>query len=646
MNMALHERQIRLWLWIATSTYLIIFFLDSLWSTSIDLMDHITYVGKILDNWTLSAAASWYPLPLYGHAIAAVLAAPFSSPIVGVQLATLLSLVGLWSGFALIFQTLQRRMLVHVSIALLVLLALNRYFFRLELHGNEVIVNFFFSHLIAEAVAVIVIALVLMIERSGGRPEQKYFLLALSIPVVECLHLLPALQLLGVLALLAATDFFALPKQSRFRTLGTGALLTVLSVIGIALHPTFAPSVTRASADDAGLSLLRTPDIKTLAILCLVVGLLSSLLLVKWLHSVARGAAWRNGLAVKYVALYGLSNAGLCLFQILLRLVGYGSEYVCKKYAFALNTTLVFELALLIGLLLNPRWLEKDHPAPTSTARLYDVAFMSLFLLAAFFAVLPKDKRVEASELATVERFARMYTQTAFHNAPGTFNYAVGLNLPGTDSMNYFITVEALNAPPAWADANTQDVYLGRPFSQPSLVAHILTSANAKPWDIQQCRTQFSSASLVVLDGQCVISALRNKCVGRVDFSINGDLALFSSEGFSEAEEKGRWTDGPQASFICEFPTGARKDDRSVEITASGYAPSGKPQRVLLSVNGAPSRPYEFDKERTITIQLPPGKDQLTLDFALPDAVSPKELGVGNDLRKIAIFVRSISFGP
>ena len=398
--MVWHDRQIRLWLWIATSAYLVIFFFDSLWSTSVDMADHITYVGKILDNWTFTAARSFgYPLPLYGHAIAAVLAAPLSSPVAGVQLATLLSLVGIWSGFALIFQTLQRRMLIFVSIIFLVLLTLNRFVFRLELHGDEVIVNFFFSHLIAQAVAVIAIALALMTERIGARPEQRYLLLVLSIPLVECLHLVPAFQLFGVLALLVAVDFFSQPQESRLKTLSIGALLTVVSAIGIVLHPTFAPSVRVASGDEAGLSLLRTPDIKTLAILSVVVGLLSALLLFKWICSTELGSG-RNGLAVKYIALYGLSNSGLCLFQILIRQLGYGSEYVCKKYAFALNTSLLFELALLIGLLFNPRWLENNPQNPRLAARLYDVAFVSLFLLATFFGILPTEKRIDAAKLA------------------------------------------------------------------------------------------------------------------------------------------------------------------------------------------------------------------------------------------------------
>jgi len=247
-----------------------------------------------------------------------------------------------------------------------------------------------------------------------------------------------------------------------------------------------------------------------------------------------------------------------------------------------------------------------------------------------------------------IERFARTYTQTAFTNPPGTFNFAVGLDLPAPGILNYLITWGALQAPPAWDQGNTEDVLGGKPFSQPSLVAHILTSLNAEPWDVPHCRTQFSSASLVVLDGQCVISALRSasECIGRVDFSVNGHVALFSTEGFDDPEETGRWTTGPHASFVCQFPAGAPKEDRTAEITASGFSPSGKAQRVLLSVNDEPPKQYEFKNERTITIALPRDTDRLKLGFGLPDAVSPRELGVREDDRELGIFVQSVRFGP
>ncbi len=662
-DMTSYHRQITTGLWIATSVFVVIFFFDCLWSTGVDLADHNAVVNRLFDGTPITDDVNSsfnHSYPIFSHIAAAVLALPLSSPLGGVQLLTLLSLIALWSGFALILQTLPCRMRALVGVGFVLLLIFNRSILKLELHGNEIIgSNFLFPQFVAQAFVVVVIAVAALFERGEKDPTLGYFLLAVAIPIAEGFHLVPAAQLFGVLVLLIATNVYLSPKKNHVPKLAIGASLIIASTVGIVLHPNFKNMLeqgTDPSLNTSGLALLRTPNLPSLAVLSVVVGLLSALLLYRWAYSLPNAEARRNGVAAKFVALYGLSNSGICLFQIFIGLFGIGSKYACAKYAFALNTTLLLDLTLLVGFFFRPDWLEFNLPKDAQRASrfgnerflasLFESAFVSLFLLAGVFAVLPKQKTIGARDLATTERFAKAYVQTAFDDPPGKYTYAVEI-APRSAITDYFITTGALHAPPAGYPGNTEDLFQGRPFSQPSLIGHILTSRNSK-WDVPNCRTHFSSPSLVVLDGQCAISALRNssKCAGQVDFSINGNLALFSTEGFSGPEETGRWTDGPQASFSCQFPAGTRKDDRTVEITALGYSPSGKVQRVLLSVNDGPSEQYDFDKERTIAIRLPPDKDQLKLDFALPDAVSPKDLGLSKDSRKIGILVRSISFSP
>ena len=52
----------------------------------------------------------------------------------------------------------------------------------------------------------------------------------------------------------------------------------------------------------------------------------------------------------------------------------------------------------------------------SDSSRSLESAFVSLFLLAGVFSVLPKQKMIDAADLATTERFAKAYTQTAFDN--------------------------------------------------------------------------------------------------------------------------------------------------------------------------------------------------------------------------------------
>jgi hypothetical protein len=652
-DMASYDRRITVVLWIATSIFIVIFFFDSMWSASVDLADHNAVVNRLFDHWRMPVTDDLYyffhSYPVFSHIAAAVLALPLSSPLGGVQLLTLLSLIALWSGLALILQTLPWRMRALIGVAFVLLLIFNRSILKLELHGNEIIgSNFLFPQFVGQAFVVVVIAVAALVERGEKDPTLGYLLLAVAIPVAEGFHLVPAAQLFGVLVLLIATDVYLSPKKSRLPKMAIGAFLIVASTLGIVLHPYFKNMFDQGTdpSNPGGLALLRTPNLPSLAVLSVVVAFLSALLLYTWAYSLSNPEARRNGVAAKFAALWGLSTSGICLFQIFIGLFGIGTEYACRKYAFALNTMLLLDLALLVGFFFEPRWLAGSLGNQRFLAGLFESAFISLFLLAGVFTVLPKEKVIDASDLATTERFAKAYGQTAFDNPPGKYNYAVGI-APNSPNIDYLITRGALRAPPAEDRGNTEDIYEGRPFSQLPLVGHILTSRNSK-WDVPNCRTRFSSPSLVVLDGQCAISALRNssKCVGRVDFSTHGHLALFSTEGFSGPEETGRWTEAPQASFTCQFPAGVKKDDdRIVEITASGYSPSGKAQSVLLSANNGPPKQYDFDKERTITIELSLDTDELKLDFVLPNAASPKELGFGRDERKLGIFVKSISFG-
>ena len=149
------------------------------------------------------------------------------------------------------------------------------------------------------------------------------------------------------------------------------------------------------------------------------------------------------------------------------------------------------------------RWQRRQQAFPSQS---FSSAFVSLFLLAGVFAVAPKDKMIDAADLATTERFAKTYIQTAFDNPPGKFNYAVGIT-PMSAITDYFITRGALYAPPPEDRAILRTSFEHRPFSQPSLVGHILTSRNSK-WDVPNCRIQFASPSLVVLDGSCTLAAL------------------------------------------------------------------------------------------------------------------------------------------
>ena len=137
-------------------------------------------------------------------------------------------------------------------------------------------------------------------------------------------------------------------------------------------------------------------------------------------------------------------------------------------------------------------------------------------------------------------------------------------------------------------------------------------------------------------------------CEGLFDFTSDGSVPGDALQGFSVAEPHGRWTDGNEASFVCTLPTGSEKPPSTVRITTWAYVYSGHLQEVTVSINGRRATEVRFGpgNDRKV-IELPlqnSPSNKLSIAFSLPDAVSPRDLGMNSDPRKIAISVGTIEF--
>jgi hypothetical protein len=135
-------------------------------------------------------------------------------------------------------------------------------------------------------------------------------------------------------------------------------------------------------------------------------------------------------------------------------------------------------------------------------------------------------------------------------------------------------------------------------------------------------------------------------CQGTFDFTNAAAVPADALRGFSDTEPSGRWTDGNEASFACILPP--KNAPSTARVATLGFVFAGHTQRALVSVNGSKAVEEHYVPDQTtkvIDVPLPnsPG-EKLLVTFSLPDAVTPKELGLNSDTRKIAIRVRSIEF--
>jgi hypothetical protein len=134
----------------------------------------------------------------------------------------------------------------------------------------------------------------------------------------------------------------------------------------------------------------------------------------------------------------------------------------------------------------------------------------------------------------------------------------------------------------------------------------------------------------------------RFRCPEITDFSKQGNIPDSALSGFSVAEDWGRWTDGTHATLTCRVPDGVS----AARIRLGSFSPGGHRQNLVVSVNGSAPMQFELDgSQQTLGMQLPlSATRQITLRFDLPDAISPKEAGLGEDARKLGIGVRTIEF--
>lgn len=141
------------------------------------------------------------------------------------------------------------------------------------------------------------------------------------------------------------------------------------------------------------------------------------------------------------------------------------------------------------------------------------------------------------------------------------------------------------------------------------------------------------------------MSAIR---FGSIDFSKpESDSYLWY--GWSAAETEYRWTDGKEAALLFGLTP---VTDIQLQMKLTPFLPKGKisEQRVYLTLNGQRMETLVLKKDEASEYKLILPKEVLRernlLIFGLPDANSPKSLGVSDDPRQLGIAMYWIQMKP
>ena len=173
----------------------------------------------------------------------------------------------------------------------------------------------------------------------------------------------------------------------------------------------------------------------------------------------------------------------------------------------------------------------------------------------------------------------------------------------------------------------------------------LLTDDPQVPFFLHSC-VMGAAGTLSAYGADCIIRALREQasCEGKFDLSKSGHVDSTMFRGLSEAEDHGRWTDGNKVYFGC-IVRGAAPKRLVLDMRGFIYGPLTR-QRVIARVNGNPPQEFLVSSQREIALDFPTLDEGsiVIVDIVLPDAISPRNLGLSIDARHLAVTIKTIDF--
>lgn len=498
----------------AVITVLVICFFDKL-SDSVDLAHHYALVARIFEYGYFFpepdlSLGEMNEYPRLSHAIAAVIGHMLGSPLLGIQVLVFASLLILWGSIFKIFRQLPSRVFgVAFFLLIAALVGFRALYFLLPFplplplltFGSEVVVNFFFAQLVAQAFLFLLLLCSLMLEKKAVHPSVRYLLLAGGLLILEWIHVLPVIEALAFMFLLVCVDAY-LKKTGRLSGMFYG-IVFVFALTGLVfLHPSF--SIMQGIAShNGGLQIPHITTITRLFFWCMFVFVSSSLLVALWVFRFTPEMK-KNSLPIKYIGLFGMAICLTCFSQMFLLYLGHGSEYACRKYIFALDTLLILSLSLLPMAIWTPHWFA-DNNTLVNTKKWEKICQYVSFplILILVFTPLSLNSQLSLFRLLSLEEAANTFKDMDVGLPPGHFDYAV--SIPGHVALEpYLISIGVFQAP---RDGNILAIiYNEKNLPFPSQVNNILTSMNDNRYDSPACRKAVFNNTYVFLSGTCVFA--------------------------------------------------------------------------------------------------------------------------------------------
>lgn len=650
------SRGLQAFLLALAALYIILKGIGSIWSDSVDLAHHYALAARIAEYWGLPAGVdptlgemNFYPR--ISHAMAAIAGSWFDSPLIGLQLVSLLSVFVVWASLIYLLWSAPRKLAVPVLATFVGLLVLNRIELRFELFGRELVVSYFYAQLVAQALVAFSLPVAILMERGRVDSCVRYgLLLGLGYFCVG-IHVLPALQLLAFLILVICLEFLTHVLEGKGGNAKRAVIaiaFIVASVVAVVRHPAFS-AMAEISRNNGAFAPKHFDSVEAIAAYAIFVAIASGLVVFAW-FKLRNDSHAKELLLLKYLGLYGIAVAGVCLLQFIALKLGQGSEYAVKKHIFSLNTVLLLELSLAPLLAAVFRKANVLRQPQVEKGFVYAYLLLPLLTILAFHGIAPRRAAHSTVELVKLERVLQRHRDELLVRTPGRFVYL--MPGPGVSRVvAYMMTIGVLKSPRGPDRySNAFRILRGEAISDWPLVGTILdptlSQAAAQKLPPDSCQRPFPGLPFAVLDGQCL-----GKAVSTPASFIRltaGQMSPCKLTGFGAPEQFFTWTTQKQASIECPTPQVDGHPATSVTISAGAFLEHVPFQRAYVSVNDGPSTELRFDAhapQQSIVLRLPANVGaNCRVDFTLPDSISPSEVGVSVDPRRLGLKLSDIEF--
>jgi hypothetical protein len=133
----------------------------------------------------------------------------------------------------------------------------------------------------------------------------------------------------------------------------------------------------------------------------------------------------------------------------------------------------------------------------------------------------------------------------------------------------------------------------------------------------------------------------------RIYFGIKGNAEQYQQEGWNEPEDGFTRTNGQSANLLIKT-TSKPKSDIIMNASVYPFIVPGKleKQRVIININGRKAGEWDVPADGEYNLTIP--KDfikgnELNINFVLPDAIAPIDLGFKTDTRVLGLAIKDIN---